>query len=355
MVKDFHAISGSHGALCVQIEDNHAYVGTDAGMDIINLMTAETVLQINTSNPVWGIEIKDGYAYLCAGSFYVVEVNDPKQSRIVSRQEISGDAYKITCNSKYAFVAALEGGVHIFDISDVQRPQPISHFTTDGAATYVTSDESYMYVLDNRNGLLQIDIQNPQQPNLISNYTDTEVPITAALNANHLYLLDSKSIQIINTRSMERVTRYTQIQAPNDLAINNGTLYLCDLFQVSMFRIHTDDSNLAVEESYEQTTFQPILTTSTSKNHLFQNFPNPFNPDTWIPYSLSIPVDVSLAIYDVQGRLIINRSLGFQKIGEHTAHWNGRNREGEPVASGIYFYTLNAGEFSATRRMYLQR
>ncbi len=355
VVKDIHAISGSHGALCVQIEANHAYVGTDAGVDIINLMTEETELHVNTSNPVWGIEIKDGYAYLCAGSLYVVDVSEPKRSRIVSRHEISGDAYKITCNSEYAYVAALEGGVYIFDMSDAQRPQPISHFPTDGAATYVTSDESYVYVLDNRHGLLQIDIQNPQQPKLISEYTETELPITAALNANHLYLLDSKSIQILDTRSMERVTRYTQIQAPNDLAINNGTLYICDLFQLSMFRIRTDDSNLAVEESYEQTTFQPILSTSTSKNLLFQNHPNPFNPETWIPYSLSKPVDVSLSIYDVQGRLIIHRPLGFQKKGDHTAHWNGRNREGEPVASGIYFYTLNAGEFSATRRMYLQR
>ncbi len=355
VVKDIHAISGSHGALCVQIEDNHAYVGTDSGMEIINLMTEEPVLHVNTPNPVWGIEIKDGYAYLCAGSLYVVDVNDPKRSRIVSRHEISGDAYKITCNSEYAFVAALEGGVYIFDISDVLRPQPISHFPTDGAATYVTSDESSMYVLDNRNGLLQIDIQNPQQPRLISSFTETELPITAALNANHIYLLDSKSIQIIDTRSMERVTRWRQIQSPYDLAVDNGTLYLCDLFQLSMFRIRTDDSNLAVEESIERTTFQPILPPSPSRTLLFQNYPNPFNPDTWIPYTLSKPVNVSLSIYDVQGRLIIDISLGFQQIGEHSVHWNGRNREGESVASGIYFYTLNAGEFSATRRMFLRR
>ncbi len=355
VIKDIHAISGSHGALCIQLKDDHAYVGTDAGMDIINLMTEETVLHVNTSNPVWGIEIKDDYAYLCAGSLYVVDVSDPKRSHIVSKQEITGDAYKIICNSEYAFVAALEGGVYIFDMSDVPRPQPISHFPSEGAATYVTSDETYMYVLDNRNGLSQIDIQNPQQPKLISEYTETELPIAAALNANHLYLLDSKSIQIIDTRSMGCLTRYTQIQAPNDLAINNGTLYLCDLFQLSMFRIQTDNPNLAVEESYEQTTFQSILSKSTSMNLLFQNFPNPFNPNTWIPYSLSNPVNVSLSIYDVQGRLIIHHSLGFQKIGEHTTHWNGRNREGEPVASGIYFYTLKAGEFSATRRMYLQR
>ena len=355
VVKDIHTISGSHGALCVKIVDNHAYIGTDAGMDIINLMTEQTLMHVSTSNPVWGIEIKEGYAYLCAGSLYVVDVNNPMRSRIVSRHEISGDAYKITCNSEYAYVAALEGGVSIFNISDVQHPRPVSHFPTAGTATYVTADETYMYVLDNRNGLFQIDIQNPQHPKLISNYTDTELPITAVLNANHLYLLDSNSIQIIDTHSMERVTRYTQIQAPYDLAINNGTLYLCDLFQLTMFRIQSDNSNLAVEESYEHTTFQPILSTSTATNLLFQNYPNPFNPDTWIPYSLSKPVEVSLSIYDVQGRLIKHQSLGSQKIGEHTAHWNGRNREGEPVASGIYFYTLNAGEFSATRRMYLQR
>ena len=89
---------------------------------------------------------------------------------------------------------------------------------------------------------------------------------------------------------------------------------------------------------------------------LLQNYPNPFNPETWIPYQLSEDSLVSVSIYDTAGKLIRTLSLGFQSAGFYnsrgrTAYWDGRNELGESVASGLYFYLLTAGEFTATRRM----
>lgn len=352
---DIGTVSGSHGALCVQVEKDYAFVGTDAGMDIVNLMNQEIVLHISTSDPVWKIEIIGEYAYLCAKSLNVVDISDPKRSRVVFRSDLEGDAYRISFNTDYAFIAALEGGVHIFNISDPIHPRPISHFPTQGAATNVTYDDDHMYILDNRNGVLQIDIQDIQHPQLISEYTDTELPIDAAIIGNHLYVLDSESIQIIDTRAMERLTRYSQLQAPTGFTINDKALYVCDLNQLKMFRIQTDGLNLGVEEVLHDRTSQHILPTSIQQNLLLQNYPNPFNPETWIPYTLSKNAQVSLTIYDVQGRLIKHYSYGFQQIGKHTAYWNGKNTVGENVASGVYFYTLNAGDFSTTAKMNLQR
>ena len=353
--QDIQTISGSHGALCVQVENNYAFVGTDTGMDIVDLITQQTILHIHTAEPVWAIEEIAGYLYLCAKSLIVVDISDPKRSRIVSRHGFTGDAYRISSNSEYAFVAALEGGVHIFDITNPAQPRSITHFPTEGAATNVTHEVDKMYILDNRNGVLQVDIQDIHQPKRIAEYTDTDLPIEATVNGNYLYLLDSESIQIVDTRSMDRLTRYSQLQAPSDLTLNNGALYVCDLYQVKMFRIQTDGTNLSVEENLHSKTFQPILPTPISKNLLLQNYPNPFNPETWIPYSLSKNAQVSLSIYDVQGRLIIHNSYGFQQSGKYTVHWNGRNSNGEPIASGVYFYTLNAGDFSATGKMNLMR
>ena len=93
-----------------------------------------------------------------------------------------------------------------------------------------------------------------------------------------------------------------------------------------------------------------------SQNLLLQNYPNPFNPETWIPYQLSEDTDVSISIYGTTGELVRTLSLGFQSAGfynsrEHAAYWDGRNTLSEPVASGVYFYTLTAGEFTATRKM----
>ena len=89
---------------------------------------------------------------------------------------------------------------------------------------------------------------------------------------------------------------------------------------------------------------------------LLANYPNPFNPETWIPYQLAELADVTLAIYDINGQLVRRLAVGHQAAGMYQSrsravYWDGRNQLGEPVASGLYFYTLKAGEFSATRRM----
>ena len=93
---------------------------------------------------------------------------------------------------------------------------------------------------------------------------------------------------------------------------------------------------------------------------LLHNYPNPFNPETWIPYQLSEPGDVRLTIYDIQGRVVRALDLGHQPAGVYrirsrAAYWDGRNAVGEPVASGLYFYTLTAGDFSATRKMLIRK
>ena len=93
---------------------------------------------------------------------------------------------------------------------------------------------------------------------------------------------------------------------------------------------------------------------------LLQNFPNPFNPETWIPFQLAQNAPISINIYDTEGQLIRTIALGNQNAGVYTtkakaAYWNGRDSFGEKVASGIYWYTLQAGEYRATRKMVIVR
>ncbi len=89
---------------------------------------------------------------------------------------------------------------------------------------------------------------------------------------------------------------------------------------------------------------------------LLSNFPNPFNPETWIPYQLAKPSDVSITIYDIRGNVVRQLDIGHQKVGFYTsrsraAYWDGRNAVGERVANGVYFYLLKAGDYAATRKM----
>ncbi len=86
---------------------------------------------------------------------------------------------------------------------------------------------------------------------------------------------------------------------------------------------------------------------------LFANYPNPFNPSTTIRYSLAKNGSVDLTIFDQQGREVIHLVQEVQAAGEHQASWNGMNAKGEAVSSGVYFYRLQSGIFSETRRMLL--
>jgi len=86
------------------------------------------------------------------------------------------------------------------------------------------------------------------------------------------------------------------------------------------------------------------------------NFPNPFNPETWLPYQLSDDSPVIIRIYDVRGRVIHVLNLGKQDAGYYlskgkAAYWDGKNATGQTISSGVYFYQLQAGNFSAVRRM----
>ena len=89
---------------------------------------------------------------------------------------------------------------------------------------------------------------------------------------------------------------------------------------------------------------------------LLANYPNPFNPETWIPYHLANPSDVTITIYDARGTVVRRLELGHQHKGYYTsrsraAYWDGRNAVGERVASGVYFYQLQTNNVSLLKKM----
>ena len=95
---------------------------------------------------------------------------------------------------------------------------------------------------------------------------------------------------------------------------------------------------------------------NVKETKLLPNYPNPFNPDTWIPYQLSEGSTVTVKIYDVTGSLVRTIQVGHKPVGyyltrERAVYWDGRNQNGEPVSSGVYFYTLSTDTYIQTRRM----
>jgi hypothetical protein len=96
------------------------------------------------------------------------------------------------------------------------------------------------------------------------------------------------------------------------------------------------------------------------KSALLQNYPNPFNPETWIPFHLKNETSVSIRIFSLSGQLIKTLELGHRDAGVYAsrmkaAYWDGKNEAGEEVSSGIYFYSISAGDFSATKKMIIRK
>ena len=119
---------------------------------------------------------------------------------------------------------------------------------------------------------------------------------------------------------------------------------------------HTVDDGSPIYQRGIAVLKQLMVALTPQETVLLANYPNPFNPETWIPYRLAHPADVTLTIYDTKGIVVRQFDIGFQPAGDYTdqikaAYWDGRNESGEQVASGIYFYSLSAGSYSATRKM----
>ena len=168
---------------------------------------------------------------------------------------------------------------------------------------------------------------------------------------------------VINIQDLIIVAQHlgesTAAAAPFAIAINNGELTPAIIQAwIAQAQIE-DDGSIAFREGIA--TLERLLTLFIAEETaLLANYPNPFNPETWIPYHLAKDADVALHIYAVNGTLVRTLTLGHQTAGMYqnrsrAAYWDGRNVLGEPVASGVYFYTLTAGEFTATRKMLIAK
>ena len=168
----------------------------------------------------------------------------------------------------------------------------------------------------------------------------------------------------------------TGLKSPMDLAVDgaggkvywmeDGSLRRADLNGENVTDVVTSLGKsaslvLGVSPVHNGGPAAPTAVVSTAdETVLLANYPNPFNPETWIPYQLSKPADVTLTIYAVDGQVVRQLALGHQRAGlyqsrSRAAYWDGRNAVGESVASGLYFYTLTAGDFSATRKMLIRK
>ena len=149
-----------------------------------------------------------------------------------------------------------------------------------------------------------------------------------------------------------------QPAAPSTLTVSSGVTFNVVHDALDILRA-ADDGSLTFRDGIAKLE-QLLALFVPEKTALLHNYPNPFNPETWIPYQLAEPTHVTVHIYTTSGTLVRTLTLGHQPAGiyqhrSRAAYWDGRNAFGEPVASGVYFYTLTTGDFTATRKMLIRK
>jgi len=166
---------------------------------------------------------------------------------------------------------------------------------------------------------------------------------------------DSKSANVASGRYIT-----TLVDLSDSYAAKVG-----DVFEVNVFDTTGTFSENSLRYTVTQQDIQSgimsldiMLSPIPKENALVANYPNPFNPDTWIPYKLKKESEVTILIYNIAGQMVKTIHLGRKDAGFYltkakAAYWDGRDSLGEKVSSGVYFYTLQAGDFAATRKMVL--
>lgn len=182
------------------------------------------------------------------------------------------------------------------------------------------------------------DVDTLDYPNVDVNMDGSVDLIDFLLVASHLGESNSTGAPKSISMSFHHVDRIDQLLAEARLADDGSMVFRQGIANLEML----------------------INSTIPKESSLLPNYPNPFNPETWIPYNLAQDTEVYIQIYNQKGELIRYLDLGFQTAGTYrtksrAVHWDGHNSSGEPVANGVYFYKFQAGHTQATRKMVLTK
>lgn len=199
----------------------------------------------------------------------------------------------------------------------------------------------------------------PDKPQLLTTL-NAEEPVQFSPDGRYLFANQDDYSQIWDWRTNRPIKHSPSIPIFVSLS-QDGSVFLSRDYETYQYMIGDIKHLLSPLPYPVEPKDKKIVTLGQIKrNQLLQNFPNPFNPETWIPFRLADEGDVTIRIYTPTGELVRSLSPGTMSAGDYSSqsqaiHWDGRNDKGETVSSGVYLYTINAGDFSATRKMLIRK
>ena len=292
--------------------------------------------------------VKNNYAYVAArfSGLYIFDISNPSQPIELFKLPFEVYGVDIELKENLCFLAASIKGIYILDISDPANPREYSRFQTLGSALGVAVKDSIVFVAEGSHGLRIFNYKNVSH-NLLFNKGFTFLQ-KVRVEGNYLYLMEeTKGLVIYDISDSFRpieIGYYNLGRAkPNNIFIKENIIYVS--LGYYGFSIYKNDLSTSVYKTNDEI---PHI------SHLYQNYPNPFNPSTVINYQLPVAGNVSLKLFDILGREVATLVDEYKQPGNYEVKFDiGHFERSREIPSGIYFYSLKAGNYFETKKMVL--
>jgi hypothetical protein len=320
-------------------------------IDVSNPAEPAEIGAILTQGFPLAVAVSGNYAYLAAGNggLRIIDISSP-QSPIEVGFFANAFAQEVVVRGNLVYVAGSDAGLRIIDVTDRANPVEVGFLDTEGFAIGVAVNGNYAYLAEPPHpafpqavpGLRIIDVSNPRSPTEIGFFVSDGFPLRVVVSGDYAYVADpSKGLCIIdvsNPQSPVKAGFYESAGGVIDVHVNADTACLA----IDELYIIRNDVKTAVASPSDRT---------PERFHLRQNYPNPLrasvsNSGTTITFTLSKAANVTLEVYNMLGEKVTTLVKGAKPAGEHVVSF-----EASSLPSGIYFYTLTAGELKQTRKM----
>lgn len=361
----------------VDVSGNLAYVVSNiiTGLHVVDISKKSSPVEVEflpLDVGVGRIDVVDSLAYIASGGdgLTIVDISNPV-APFVRSSVLTNNCVDVDIESNIAISAEGESGFAVIDISDPDLPTLMYTVDTPGNVSRLDISDSLVYIVDGDElRIFQIDeissisavisikpeTLNPKSNGKwISCYISfPESYSVEDINPDSILLEDTIGAENCNIQNNVLMVKFDRSMLIEYLDDTTGEVILTVTGELNSGIAFEGVDTIRVIKKGKKAPTQSIVFKAP------EPYPKPANPEVWIPYILARDVEVNINIYDANGRIIREIFLGNQSAGtyitkEKSAYWNGRNEAEEQVSSGIYFYTIQAGDFAATRKILITR
>ena len=351
-ISDISAVSGLTSLKWISLQDNSI-----SDISVLSGLTSLTKLYLS------GNSISDISAVSGLTSLTVLGLDRNSISDISAVSGLTSLEWLTLCGTSISDISAVSGLTSLTllalcrnSISDISAVSGLTSLTQLWLNDNSISDISALSGLTSLTGL-GLDDNSISDISALSGLTSlrvlrlddnqiSDISVLSGLTALIYLFLVNNSISDVTP--LENLTALTELYLSGNPITDYGPLRRLQAKTTHKINI---DVNIGAAPA------APVVPTKTA---LLPNYPNPFNPETWIPYQLAKPADVTLTIYNVQGVVVRQLALGHRAAGVYynrsrAVHWDGKNHLGEKVAAGVYFVKFRAGDYTAIRKMLIRK